>query len=92
MALGSAPHLAGIDVTALWLSHDEATHNDLWHRMRLVELGGNTDDGPVVDPDGIPLDVRNRQLNKAIHTAALAQISRPDTEGRAYYLGVPSPT
>ncbi|MCY3618872.1 MAG: hypothetical protein OXG66_14435 [Acidimicrobiaceae bacterium] len=60
--------------------------------MRLVELGGNTDDGPVVDPDGIPLDVRNRQLNKAIHTAALAQISRPDTEGRAYYLGVPSPT
>ena len=27
----------------------------------------------------------NRQLNKAIHTAAIAQISRPGTEGRAYY-------
>ena len=27
----------------------------------------------------------NRQLNKAIHAAAIAQISRPDTEGRAYY-------
>ena len=27
----------------------------------------------------------NRQLNKAIHTAALAQISRPGTEGRLYY-------
>ncbi len=27
----------------------------------------------------------NRQLNKAIHTAALAQISRPGTEGRTYY-------
>ena len=27
----------------------------------------------------------NRQLNKAIHTTALAQISRPGTEGRTYY-------
>ena len=27
----------------------------------------------------------NRQLNRAIHTAAIAQISRPGTEGRAYY-------
>ena len=27
----------------------------------------------------------NRQLNKAIHTAALTQISRPGTEGRNYY-------
>ena len=27
----------------------------------------------------------NRQLNKAIHTAAIAQIGRPDTEGHAYY-------
>ena len=27
----------------------------------------------------------NRQLNRAIHTAALAQISRSGTEGRAYY-------
>ena len=27
----------------------------------------------------------NRQLNRAIHTAAIAQVSRPDTEGRAYY-------
>jgi len=27
----------------------------------------------------------NRQLNKAIHVAAIAQISRPDTEGRRYY-------
>lgn len=27
----------------------------------------------------------NRQINKAIHTAAMAQIARPNTEGRAYY-------
>ena len=27
----------------------------------------------------------NRQLNRAIHTAALAQISRSGTEGRTYY-------
>ena len=27
----------------------------------------------------------NRQLNKAIHTIAITQISRPDTEGRTYY-------
>ena len=27
----------------------------------------------------------NRQLNRAIHIAAIAQISKPDTEGRAYY-------
>ncbi len=27
----------------------------------------------------------NRQLNKAIHIAAIAQISKPDTEGRTYY-------
>ena len=27
----------------------------------------------------------NRHLNRAIHTADLTQISRPDTEGRAYY-------
>lgn len=27
----------------------------------------------------------NRQLNKAIHTAAITQISRPDTEGRRLY-------
>lgn len=27
----------------------------------------------------------NRQINKAIHTAAIAQIARPDTEGRRYY-------
>ena len=27
----------------------------------------------------------NRQINKAIHTAAIAQIARPDTEGRHYY-------
>ena len=27
----------------------------------------------------------NRQLNKALHIAAIAQISRPSTEGRAYY-------
>ena len=27
----------------------------------------------------------NRKLNRAIHTAAIAQISRPGTEGRAYY-------
>ena len=27
----------------------------------------------------------NCQLNKAIHTVALAQISRPGTEGRLYY-------
>ena len=27
----------------------------------------------------------NRQLNKAIHTIALTQISRPGTEGRRYY-------
>ena len=27
----------------------------------------------------------NRQLNRAIHTAALTQITRPDTEGRRYY-------
>ena len=27
----------------------------------------------------------NRQLNKALHTAAIAQISHPGTEGRAYY-------
>ena len=27
----------------------------------------------------------NRQFNRVIHTAALAQISRPGTEGRAYY-------
>ena len=27
----------------------------------------------------------NRQLNKAVHTAALAQISRSGTEGRSYY-------
>lgn len=27
----------------------------------------------------------NRQINKALHLAAIAQISRPGTEGRAYY-------
>ena len=27
----------------------------------------------------------NRQLNRAIHTAALTQIARPDSEGRRYY-------
>ncbi len=27
----------------------------------------------------------NRQLNKAIHIAAIAQISKPDTEHRTYY-------
>ena len=27
----------------------------------------------------------NRQLNRALHIAAIAQISRPGTEGRAYY-------
>ena len=27
----------------------------------------------------------NRQLNKALHIAAIAQIRRPDTEGHAYY-------
>ena len=27
----------------------------------------------------------NRRLNRTIHTAALTQIARPDTEGRAYY-------
>ena len=27
----------------------------------------------------------NRQLNKAIHTIAITQISRPNTEGRTYY-------
>ena len=27
----------------------------------------------------------NRQLNKAIHTIAITQIARPDTEGRTYY-------
>ncbi len=27
----------------------------------------------------------NRRLNKSLHIAAIAQISRPDTEGRAYY-------
>ena len=27
----------------------------------------------------------NRQINKAIHTAAIAQIARPHTEGRRYY-------
>lgn len=27
----------------------------------------------------------NRQLNKAIHIAAITQIARPDTEGRRYY-------
>ena len=27
----------------------------------------------------------NRQLNRAIHTAALTQITRPDSEGRRYY-------
>ena len=27
----------------------------------------------------------NRQLNRIIHTAALCQISRPETEGRVYY-------
>ena len=27
----------------------------------------------------------NRQLNRVIHTAALTQISRPNTEGRTYY-------
>ena len=27
----------------------------------------------------------NRQLNKAIHTIAITQISRPGTEGRTYY-------
>ena len=27
----------------------------------------------------------NRQLNKSLHTAAIAQISRKDTEGRAFY-------
>ncbi|NQV07043.1 IS110 family transposase [bacterium] len=27
----------------------------------------------------------NRQLNKAIHTVAITQIARPDTEGRRYY-------
>ena len=27
----------------------------------------------------------NRQLNRALHLAAIAQISRPNTEGRAYY-------
>ncbi len=27
----------------------------------------------------------NRQINKSLHTAAIAQISRKDTEGRAFY-------
>ena len=27
----------------------------------------------------------NRQLNKALHIAAIAEISRPDTDGRSYY-------
>jgi transposase len=27
----------------------------------------------------------NHQLNRAIHTAALTQIARPDSEGRRYY-------
>ena len=27
----------------------------------------------------------NRQLNKAIHIAAITQIARPDTEGRRYF-------